>query len=110
MKNKAQLKHDSICKRVSNELETGGWDTLINKEYSTHCCGEIDVIGYKDNYVIYVEVKTNLNYKNYKTAVKQLHRARKYCNYHKNKRLFTLIATQKQNEIKYEWLKNDAIR
>ena len=102
MKNPKQLKHDSICKRVAQELELRGWKTITNKEYSTNKCGEIDVIGYKDNYAMYVEVKCRLYGKYGKKAREQLHRARDYCDYHKDKRLFLMIVYERHGVIKYD--------
>ena len=107
MKSNEEKRHDNICDVISKELSARGWNTITNKEYSTSMCGEIDVIGYKDNYAIYVEVKCNLNYKNRKKAEKQLTRARYHCPYHENKRLFTMIATRNKNNIQYNWFKDD---
>jgi Holliday junction resolvase-like predicted endonuclease len=105
MKSPKQLKHDSICRIVADELKSRGWTTITNKEYSTNKCGEIDVIGFKDNYAMYVEVKCRLYGKNGKKAQEQLHRARDYCDYHKDKRLFLMLAYERHGTLKYELIK-----
>lgn len=110
MKIDKQKKHDSICLKVAEELKKRNWETLTHKNYSNGLCGEIDVIGYKNNYCLYVEVKCTLNNKNERFAIRQLNRARDYCKYHKNKKLFTMIAYEKNNKIIYKMVYNDTIR
>ena len=84
-------------------MHNSGWSTILNKEYRTRRDGEIDVIAYKDNYTMYVEVKCDLNYKTIRHAKDQLDRAYKYAPFH-NGRLFTMMAGIKNNEIIYRWL------
>jgi Holliday junction resolvase-like predicted endonuclease len=100
-------KHDTICEKVANELSKRGWYVTTNKPYHTSHCGEIDVIGYKDTYVMYVEVKCNLSHKNYQKALSQLRRANNYCPFHKSKRLFLLIAHEYENKVQYKKVINN---
>jgi Holliday junction resolvase len=98
-------KHDTLCKIVSYHLKSKGWNAITNIEYKAQRCGEIDVLAYKDNYALDIEVKCNLRTKNKRKAIDQLDRAYRFCPYLEGKRVFTLIAYEKQGEIKYEWIK-----
>ena len=69
--------HDSIAKHIYERMQESGFYDLVlhNAEYRAGRCGEVDVIGLKNNYVVLIEVKSRNTKKSYDKAASQLKRA-----------------------------------
>ena len=104
-KSKGEAKHAKLCEIIKKELDSRGFDTIINVEYKSQLDGEIDVVGFSDDgkYAIDVEVKCNDNYKARTKAYDQLDRAEKYFHHFKNKRLFKMYAFYNESNYTLQW-------
>ena len=102
------LRHDGLVDKVKQELINRDITHLFDHvEYTRHQhSGEIDVYAQKDDYILLFEIKGKDNCHNYTKAVKQMTRAQNYF-FGKGHRIFKFYVTyDKNNNVKYKWVKN----
>ena len=110
-KTQGQELHDRLCDLIIEDLKKKGYETLDHYKYtSLEACGEVDIIAYKNDYILDIEVKYNHRAKNKRKAEKQLTRSEAFCDVLLDKKVFKFYAYHVGEGYKLEWIKNSQTR